>query len=210
MLGSMSTKGTAPWVIIVGAGSSGLLLALLLAKRGITVQVVDMSSKLDEQPRATHFAPPAIHELRRAGVIDEVREQGFIPGSVGWRKFDCTYIAGIDNTVMESDDDKLVCIPLHRLGKIVLRHPLEQPTAQVSWNHKVLDVGQDADSAWIDVETPTGNQRLYAAYVAGCDGANSQVRRALFGKSFPGKTWDEQIVATNVCKKQAPGSKVSC
>jgi 2-polyprenyl-6-methoxyphenol hydroxylase-like FAD-dependent oxidoreductase len=54
----MSTKGTAPWVIIVGAGSSGLLLALLLAKRGITVQVVDMSSKLDEQPRATHYAPP--------------------------------------------------------------------------------------------------------------------------------------------------------
>jgi 2-polyprenyl-6-methoxyphenol hydroxylase-like FAD-dependent oxidoreductase len=36
-------------------------------------------------------------------------------------------------------------------------------------------------------------------YVVGCDGANCTVRRRLFGEmEFPGFTWEEQIVATNV------------
>ena len=37
-----------------------------------------------------------------------------------------------------------------------------------------------------------------AKYVVGCDGANSIVRRKLFGEEYPGFTWDAQIIATNV------------
>jgi len=41
---------------------------------------------------------------------------------------------------------------------------------------------------------------MAADYVIGCDGANSKVRRSLFGDwNFPGFTWGEQIVATNLC-----------
>jgi 2-polyprenyl-6-methoxyphenol hydroxylase-like FAD-dependent oxidoreductase len=32
----------------------------------------------------------------------------------------------------------------------------------------------------------------------GCDGANSQVRKSLFGKEYPGETLHSQIIATNV------------
>ena len=68
----------------------------------------------------------------------------------------------------------------------------------MEWGSKVMDIGQDEDKAWVEVEKADGRKRFEADYVVGCDGANSQVRRCLFGKSFPGKTWDEQIVATNV------------
>jgi 2-polyprenyl-6-methoxyphenol hydroxylase-like FAD-dependent oxidoreductase len=186
-----------PWAIIVGAGPSGLLLGLLLAKRGVPVQIVDLSDKLDEQPRATHYGPPAMYELRRAGVADDVRAAGFMPDGVAWRKLDGTFLAGIEMT--EPDVDRLACLPLNKLGKILQDHLSKQPTATVSWGHKVTSVGQDDDKAWVDVETPDGPRRLEAPYVVGCDGANSQVRRSLFGDwEFPGKTWDEQIVATNV------------
>lgn len=38
-----------------------------------------------------------------------------------------------------------------------------------------------------------------ADYIVGCDGANSIVRRNLFGDMvFPGFTWDKQIVATSM------------
>jgi 2-polyprenyl-6-methoxyphenol hydroxylase-like FAD-dependent oxidoreductase len=44
-----------------------------------------------------------------------------------------------------------------------------------------------------------GTDVVEGDYVVGCDGANSTVRRKLFGEMvFPGFTWDEQIVATNV------------
>ncbi len=66
------------------------------------------------------------------------------------------------------------------------------------YNHKVVEIGQDDSKAWVQVETPTGSQTHEADYIVGCDGANSKIRRCLFGESvYPGHTWEEQIVATN-------------
>lgn len=193
------TTPAEPWVIVVGAGPSGLLLGLLLAQRGIPVHLIDQSDKLDEQPRATHYATPAMWELRRAGVTDDLRAAGFMPNTVCWRKLDGTYLTGLDTSVLGDDPDRMVCLPLNQLGRILYDHLKRHPSATVSWGQKVVSLGQDDSSAWIDVETPQGRKTLRAKYIVGCDGANSQVRRSLFGDtSFPGKTWDEQIVATNV------------
>jgi 2-polyprenyl-6-methoxyphenol hydroxylase-like FAD-dependent oxidoreductase len=190
---------TRPYVIIVGAGPSGLLLGLLLALQGVPIRLLDMGDGLDKQPRATHYAPPAVYELRRAGVLEEIRKQGFVPRTVAWRKLDGTFIAGLDGSVLDDDPDRMVCLPLDKLGSVLYQAIQAQPTAIVSWKHKVVSLDQDDDKAWVNVESPQGPQRLEADYIVGCDGANSQIRRSLFGDwEFPGKTWDEQIVATNV------------
>lgn len=195
----MSPTKQKPWAIIVGAGPSGLLLGLLLAKQGIPVQIVDASNKLDEQPRATHYGPPAMAELHRAGVVDDMRAEGFLPDGVAWRKLDGTFLADIDINVLGDDPNRMVCLPLNRVGRILLDHIGRYPSATIAWDHKVISIGQDENKAWVNVETSEGPKTLEANYIIGCDGANSQVRRSLFGdKEFPGKTWDEQIVATNV------------
>ena len=46
-------------VIIVGAGPAGLLLALILARAGITVDVLEANEKLDDRPRALLYGPAA-------------------------------------------------------------------------------------------------------------------------------------------------------
>ena len=183
----------------MGAGPAGLLLALLLAKKGISVKVIDASNTLDSLPRATHYGPPAVHELARAGVLEDVQAQGFVTRTVCWRKLDGEVIAGIDATILDGTMDQIQCLPLGELGKIVWEHLKLQPSAEVLWQYKVTNIGQSKEKAWVDVETVTGQIRMEADYIVGCDGANSQIRRSLFGdKNFPGKTWDEQIVATNV------------
>ena len=189
-----------PFVIVVGAGPSGLLLALLLVKRGVPVQLLDLSDKEDEQPRATHYGPPAVYELHRAGVADEIREAGFLPKGVAWRKRDLSIIAELDATVLEDYPNRMVCLPLNKVSKILLNRLSASPLASVFWEHKVLSTGQDENSAWVEVQTPEGKKTISAPYIVGCDGANSQIRRSLFGDwEFPGYTWKEQIVATNVC-----------
>jgi 2-polyprenyl-6-methoxyphenol hydroxylase-like FAD-dependent oxidoreductase len=188
-----------PWLIVVGAGPSGLLLALMLAKKGIQVLVLEASSVLDDSPRAAYYGPPAAYELGRAGVLDEIRQQGFDPIITCWRKLDGTYLAGFDCSVVKDEPDRLACMPLAQLDQLLYRHASALPNVKVLFNHKVVDIGQDEAKAWIDAETPEGVKRFEAEYIVGCDGASSIVRRKLFGaRDFPGWTWDKQIVATNV------------
>lgn len=186
-------------IIIVGAGPSGLILSLLLAKQGVAVELLDAGVELDKQPRASHYASPAVYELARAGVLDDVKQRGFQLKSFAWRKEDTSFIAGMDHTVLPPDYPyKLVVLPLDQLGEILYQHLQEQPTAQVKWGHRVVHVDQDEKKSWVDVETPNGTERLEADYIIGCDGASSTVRRELFGPEYPGETLNAQIIATNV------------
>ncbi|CEJ54174.1 hypothetical protein PMG11_00495 [Penicillium brasilianum] len=186
-------------VIIVGAGPSGLILGILLAKQGIEVELLDAGADLDDQPRAAHYATPATYELARAGVLDDVKAVGIRCKSFAWRKMDTTFIAGMKHDVLPADYPySMVVLPLDRLGKILYEHIQRQPTATVKWSHRVVRIGQDQGKAWVDVETPTGTARSEADYVIGCDGASSTVRRELFGPEYPGETLNAQIIATNV------------
>jgi 2-polyprenyl-6-methoxyphenol hydroxylase-like FAD-dependent oxidoreductase len=188
-------------VVVVGAGPSGLLLALLLAKHGISVHILEAEDHLDSQPRAAHYGPPAIPDLKRAGIIEEVRRRGLTLNTMVWRRFeDHSYITGFDCDVLadiDGDDMRTTCLVLQDLDKLMLDECLEKYGATISWKHKVVDIGQDETKAWVDCETPEGNKRIEADYIAGCDGANSTVRKKLFGDDYPGFTWDAQIIATN-------------
>ncbi|KAJ5935999.1 hypothetical protein N7454_005297 [Penicillium verhagenii] len=116
-----------------------------------------------------------------------------------WRKLDGTYLTGIDNDVLGDHPERVACLPLDKLGQILIKHLALQPSAEVKWGHCVTDIGQDDSKAWVKVSTGTGDAVFHADYIVGCDGANSQIRRSLHGDwNFPGKSWDEQIVATNV------------
>ncbi|KEF61519.1 uncharacterized protein A1O9_03086 [Exophiala aquamarina CBS 119918] len=185
-------------IIVVGAGPSGLLLALLLANAGINVQVLEAASKLDESPRATHYSWPALYELKRAGILEEVRERGFVTwGGIQWRNLEGTLLARFNPDAILKDN-RLHCLPLGKLCNLMKEHLDRRPNAEVKYMHRVSKIDQTEACARVWAQTPHGEQTFEADYVVGCDGASSQIRQALFGDDFPGRTWDEQIVATNV------------
>ncbi|EKD15703.1 uncharacterized protein L3040_004009 [Drepanopeziza brunnea f. sp. 'multigermtubi'] len=191
-------------VIVVGSGPAGLVLSLLLAKQGINVLILEAAQKLDESPRASHYAPPATYELERAGVLQEVISEGFFPDGVSWRDIDGNPLVSL----LQKDatrDNKVVCLPLNHLTRILIAHLAKEDRADLRWSHKVLPtMGQDPSAAWVMVQTPHGVEKFSADYIVGCDGAKSQIRRSLQGDEFPGRTWDEQIVATNVYYDMSP------
>ncbi len=57
-------------VIVVGAGPTGLVAALLLARRGVAVTVVERRTGVHLLPRAVHLDDESVRILQAAGVAD--------------------------------------------------------------------------------------------------------------------------------------------
>lgn len=166
------------------------------------MEIFEASHELDKQPRAAIYGSSAVPELRRAGIIDEIRRRGMSPTSVSWRRWeDHSVITGMDGSSMadvDGEDLRMACLVLDKLDELMLEEFLTKYNGKIHWKHKVTGTGQDETQAWIDVQTPDGDKTFYGDYIVGCDGATSQVRKSLFGDDFPGFTWERQIVATNV------------
>ena len=173
-----------------------------MAQANIDVTLLDLGSALDERPRATHYSPPASKELEKAGVLQDVWDRGFVPHEgIAWKKLDMTRIASFPPLPpqMQTPENGLLCLPLNKLGRVFLEHIEKYPSAKILWSHEVIGIEQNEKEATVIVKTPEGEKRMSADYIIGCDGANSKIRRSLFGDwVFPGFTWEEQIVATNV------------
>jgi len=138
--------------------------------------------------------------LRRAGVLEKLRETGLNSDSMTWRRLDGSEIANLTGlNSRASEKGGFIMYPVHDLARFFLEELYKWPSATVHWGHKVASVGQNDTSAWVDVE---GGMRLEADFVIGCDGATSIVRKTLFGKNFPGKTLDKILVATNVIRQR--------
>lgn len=194
-------------LIIVGAGPSGLLLALLLSQHNIPSLVLEAWPKLDTRLRATQYGVPATRVFRRAGLLDDFRAAS-IPKfpSICWRRVtDGEKLLDLDLSVVEDHPGRMTILQLGEIIKIMYRHCMEKGKGliEVLFNNKVIHVEQDEDTAWVDVEVGEEGQqkekkRYNADYVIGCDGATSTIRRSLFGRHWPGQTFPYKFIVENV------------
>jgi len=70
---------------------------------------------------------------------------------------------------------------------------LEQPGADVRFNHRVVWFEQDEDTVTVAAETPFSIQKLRARYLVAADGGNSIIRKWL-GTEFEGFTYPEKFL----------------
>ena len=59
-------------VLIAGGGPTGVTLAILLAKRGVSVIVLEKEADIYPLPRAAHIDHEGMRILQEAGVADDV------------------------------------------------------------------------------------------------------------------------------------------
>jgi 2-polyprenyl-6-methoxyphenol hydroxylase-like FAD-dependent oxidoreductase len=194
--------------LIVGAGPAGLLLALLLAQHGIPSVVLEAWDRLDERLRATQYGVPATRIFRRAGILDDLRAKS-IPNFpyICWRsvKDDGKRLTGIDLSAAQDEEDRMTVLPLNQILQIMYRHCQERYRGliDIKFNHQVVDIGQDSGKAWAVVDVGKENEEktrliFEADYLIGCDGGSSTVRKCLFGRNWPGDTFDYHLMVQNV------------
>lgn len=164
-------------VIVAGAGPSGLMLAGELRLSGLSVIVLDRLEQPMQQSRALGFSARTIEEFGQRGLLGEFGPLETIPGG---------HFGGlpIDYRIVEGGNFGVRGVPQSRTEAIIDKWAVGLG-ADVRRGHEVIGVTQDDDGVRVEVAGPEGVETLRAAYVVGCDGARSTVRR-LAGIDFPG------------------------
>ena len=70
-------------VVVVGAGPVGLTAALLLARRGLPVLVLERHAQPYGEPRAVHLDDEALRALADAGVVEDFLRSAGRPSGCG-------------------------------------------------------------------------------------------------------------------------------
>lgn len=183
-------------VVISGGGPVGLICAYALARRGVTVTVLDQNSELQDDPRAATTHPATLEVLDGLGVIDQVIEQGLVAEEFEfWDRPTGEKVATFDHAAL-ADDTKfpfVVQCEQFKLAKIFLAKLQGEETATILFNHDVTAIDHTPDGVTVTATTPDGVQTFEGDWLIGADGGRSVVRKSA-GIAFEGFTWAERFL----------------
>jgi 3-(3-hydroxy-phenyl)propionate hydroxylase len=187
-----------PQVIVVGAGPVGLLTALALAERDVSVLVLESEPALTIDLRAGTYHPPSLEMMAPYGITDEMHKTAIkVPR---WQIRDRRQGVIVEWDLSEIGDltpyPYRLHLEQHRLTPIVLSKLKAYPNAEVRFSHKVIDADQTAEEVTVNAETPGGTEIFQAQWLVGADGGRSTVRRCT-DVGFDGFTWDERFVVAS-------------
>jgi 2-polyprenyl-6-methoxyphenol hydroxylase-like FAD-dependent oxidoreductase len=186
-------------VIIIGAGPTGLLVALGLGRLGVRVTVIESDKTVNTSPRALTYMPVVLEALNDFGVLEEARKVGHECGRVRWQFQDNGNSFEADVAVLQG----VVPFPfnLHmgqdRLAGIILDAIEQCENVGIRWGATLTAIKTSDNGVTVQVGTEAGTETMEGDWLIGADGARSTVR-TLSDIDFEGITWPDRYVATNL------------
>jgi len=191
-------------VLVVGAGPTGLVLALALARQGVPPRVVDSRPGPGTQSRALAVQARTLELYRQLGIADQVVDRGVPIGRIqvrsGTRRWSDSDLAGFGGSV--SPYPYVLCFPQDDHEALLVAELLAAGVA-VEWQTELVeltlpDPARADTGATVTLAGPDGGREVATvAYVCGCDGARSEVRRQL-AVDFAGGTSEETYFVADV------------
>jgi 2-polyprenyl-6-methoxyphenol hydroxylase-like FAD-dependent oxidoreductase len=185
-------------VLIVGAGPTGLVLALWLRKLGVRIRIIDKAAAPGTTSRALAVQGRTLEFYQQVGLAQAVVDRGHKVESVNlWVKGARAARIAIGNLgqgltpfpfplIFPQDQHEQLLIEQLRALGIEVERPAEL-TAFEERDGKIVATLNKAGAA---------DSNTYA-YIAGCDGAHSKVREVL-NSGFPGGTYDHLFYVADV------------
>jgi kynurenine 3-monooxygenase len=177
----------APVITICGAGPVGSLLAILLARQGWRIDLVerraDPRRKAAERGRSINLALAArgLEALRAAGLLEAVRSELVVMRGRHLHE------AGGEQRFLaygQKPDEVIHAIERARLNNVLIAAATATPGVTLRFGQRCLDVDVRAGMAHWRSDADGSEQELPFELMIGTDGAGSAVRHALETRGF--------------------------
>lgn len=168
-------------VVVIGGGPTGIAAATLLGHEGVEVLVLDRWAGVFPQPRAVHLDAEVMRILGRIGIAEEFAAISRQAKGLRLQRPDGQVLAVFERAAKLGRDGypeaNMFDQPV--LEQLLRDNLAELPSVQLRGRVEVNSIAQTGDQGVV-VELSdlvTGQKEsISAAYVLGCDGANSVVR----------------------------------
>jgi 2-polyprenyl-6-methoxyphenol hydroxylase-like FAD-dependent oxidoreductase len=186
-------------VLVVGAGPTGLVLALWLNHLGVDVRVVDRTAEAGTTSRALAVHARTLEFYRQLGLAQELVAGGqrldainlWTHGKRAARVFYGDVGEGL------SPFPYVLIFPQDAHERLLVEQ-LRRRGVEVERNTQLLGFEERADRVFAQLQTADGRtSACEAAYIAGCDGAHSKVRETL-DVGFRGGTYQRIFYVADV------------
>lgn len=194
-------------VLIVGAGPTGLVLALWLAKRGVRFRIVEKKSQPDTSSRALAVQDRTLELYRQLGLADAVVSGGrWMAGVNLWVRGRRAAHVSLNDMGFGLSRFPLPLIYPQDEHEKFLSDQLAQAGFSIERGVELLGFESTQSAIRARLRKPDGSEETCTAkYIAGCDGARSIVRESL-GIGFPGGTYEHLFYVADV---EASGETVN-
>ncbi|WP_454868737.1 FAD-dependent monooxygenase [Pseudomonas farris] len=186
-------------VLIIGAGPTGLVLALWLSKLGIAVRIIDKTSTPGTTSRALAVQARTLELYSQLDLSDAVVQNGHkVAAANFWVKGEPVARLPL-STIGEGLTPYafLEIYPQDEHERLLIER-LEAFGITVERDTELQSFEETSDGITARLRLPDGQQEsCQACYLAGCDGARSIVRKTL-DTGFPGGTYQQIFYVADV------------
>ncbi len=186
-------------ILIAGAGPTGLVLALWLARLGVKPRIIDKTAEPGTTSRALAVQGRTLELYRQIGLGDEVVARGrtvtalnlWVSGAKKAHAVIGEIGAGL------SPYSYALVFPQDEHEQLLVEK-LKEHGIDIERRTELTSFEQTADGIIANLRRPDGtSEECRASYLAGCDGAHSAVRQGL-GIGFPGGTYEHLFFVADV------------
>jgi 2-polyprenyl-6-methoxyphenol hydroxylase-like FAD-dependent oxidoreductase len=186
-------------VLIVGAGPTGLVLALWLTKLGVKVRIVDKTAEPGTTSRALAVQARTLELYRQLDLTDAVVKYGHkVPAANLWVKGEPVARVPFERIASDLTPYPFLHIFPQDQHERLLIERLEALGVSVERRTELVSFTDEGERVIARLRGPEGeDETCEASYIAGCDGARSTVRE-MIGTGFPGGTYRQLFYVADV------------
>jgi 2-polyprenyl-6-methoxyphenol hydroxylase-like FAD-dependent oxidoreductase len=194
-----------PEVLIVGAGPTGLVLALWLTRQGVGVRIVDRTDAPGTTSRALAVQARTLELYQQLDLAREVLERGCrVPAVNLWSRGEHAARVAFEGIASDLTPYPFLEIYPQDEHERLLIGRLQQLGVAVERRTELTAFTDTGDQVRAQLRTAEGREEIAEfRYLAGCDGARSMVREAL-GTGFPGGTYRHVFYVADIAAAGAP------